>query len=222
MYIIYTCMCHTHTWTHTLCSPLPISCVENNGFTCIKCCNLRRAIRNAHTRADLRTNRQKLRSHLHVVFAARKALTSYKFGADQDEGFVLIMADAADQAKIGSPSIRQGGRAGSKVKKIKQQFIGVILHGRGYRIYRRLPVTPKGANLTCTILIDLFNKGLLKKCHTLCIQWDGLWSWSCDCIIIWYMLWLQGCDSNFLHSYTIHACMCDECTNRCKWKRRQK
>ena len=143
--------------------------VENNGFTCNNCTKLRRKIRNSHTRADLRVNRQVLRLHLQVVFSARKTLTSYKIGADQDEGFVLVMADAADQAKITSPSIRQGGRAGSKVKKIKQQFIGVILHGRGYRIYRRLPVTPKGANLTCTILVDLFYKGLLKKCHTLCI-----------------------------------------------------
>ena len=66
------------------------------------------------------------------------------------------------------------------MKKIKQQFIGVIVHGRGYYLYRRLPVTPKGANLTCTLLIDLFERGLMLKVHTLVIQWDGKWDGKGD------------------------------------------
>ena len=107
------------------------------------------------------------------MFGARKELATNKMLADGDEGFCLVMADASDQAKTGSPHIRQGGRAGGRVKKIKQQFIGVIVHGRGYYLYRRLPVTPKGANLTATLLIDLFEKGLLRKAHTLVVQWDG-------------------------------------------------
>ena len=84
------------------------------------------------------------------------------------------MADAADQTKLGCPSIRQGGRAGDRVKRIKQQFVGLIIHGKGYYIYRRLPVTQKGANLTATILVDLFAKGLLKQVRVLVLQWDGL------------------------------------------------
>ena len=50
------------------------------------------------------------------------------------------MADAADQAKLDCPLIRQGGRRATSVKKIRQQFIGVIVHHVGYLIYRRLPV----------------------------------------------------------------------------------
>ena len=147
----------------------------------------------------MKSARYELKGHLKEVFDAREELASNKLLADGDEGFCLVMADASDQAKTGSPHIRQvttphrtssrlttpasphfitlhtrqGGRAGSRVKKIKQQFIGVIVHGRGYYLYRRLPVTPKGANLTCTLLIDLFVKGLLRKVHTLVIQWDG-------------------------------------------------
>ena len=107
------------------------------------------------------------------MFDARKELASNKILADGDEGFCLVMADASNQAKTGSPHIRQGGRAGSRVKKIKQQFIGVIVHGRGYYLYRRLPVTPKGADLTCTLIVDLFAKGLMSKVHTLVLQRDG-------------------------------------------------
>ena len=75
------------------------------------------------------------------MLGARKALAQLKFKATSDEGFCLVMADAADQAKQGSPVIREGGRAGTQVKKIKQQFIGVLVHGLGYFIYRRLPVS---------------------------------------------------------------------------------
>ena len=34
-------------------------------------------------------------------------------------------------------------------------------------------MTQKGANLTCTILHDLFQKGLLSETSTLVLQWDG-------------------------------------------------
>ena len=169
---------------------------EASGFTCDKCSRLRRAKRNAHTRPALREASEKLKKHLQTVLGARKGLAKYKFMSTRDEGFCLVMADAADQAKQGSPIIREGGRAGTSIKKIKQQFIGVLIHGVGYFIYRRLPVstlthhshtrilthalhtysqvTPKGANLTATIVMDLFAKGHLRNAHTLVLQWDGL------------------------------------------------
>lgn len=146
---------------------------EANGFTCYPCQKFRRALRNAHTQSDMRVARDALRQHLQVVFGARKALATHKLHAFQQEGYCLVMADAADQAKLGSPSIRQGGRAGSQVKKIKQQLIGVIVHGLGYYLYRRLPVTQKGANLTCTLLMDMLAKKVFLKVHTLVLQWDG-------------------------------------------------
>ena len=58
------------------------------------------------------------------VFAARKSLSASKFWADQADDRTLVMVDAADRAKMRSPSIRGGGRAGENVKKIDQQFIG--------------------------------------------------------------------------------------------------
>ena len=76
--------------------------IENNGFTCNECTNLRRKIRNASTSAELRTVQEVMRVHLQTVFAARKVLADYKVRADRDEGYMLLMADAADQAKHGS------------------------------------------------------------------------------------------------------------------------
>lgn len=182
---------------------------EASGFTCNICSQLRRAKRESHTRSALHVASEKLKNHHAIVFGARAELATYKSLATKDVGFVLVMADAADQAKQGSPIIREGGRAAIQVKKIKQQFIGVFIQGLGYFIYRRLPasvvyvcarvvcvlyvcaqvwyvclvqlesythkqVTAKGANLTATILLDLFSKGHLKNAHTLVLQWDGI------------------------------------------------
>ena len=67
-------------------------------------------------------------------------LAVHKIYSRRWESYTLVMADAADQAKLDCPLIRQGGRAASDVKKIRQQFVGVIVYGVGYLIYRRLPV----------------------------------------------------------------------------------
>ena len=114
---------------------------EKSGFTCDTCSKKRRAIRAAATRSDLRQARSDLKNHLDLMFDGRKELAQHKFKAVSDDGYTLIMADAADQAKLGCPLIKSGGRAGGSVKKIKQQFIGVLIHGVGYYIYRRLPVS---------------------------------------------------------------------------------
>ena len=82
----------------------------------------------------------KLKAHLRIVFGTRKELAANKEKSLRHVGYMLVMADAADQAKQDCPSIRAGGRAGQNIKKIKQQFIGVMLKGVGYYIYRRLPV----------------------------------------------------------------------------------
>jgi len=56
-------------------------------------------------------------------------------------------------------------------------------------------VTKKGANLTASILIDLFSKGLFKNLHTLVIQWDGAsenvakTNWR---LVIWLLLRKSG------------------------------
>ena len=147
---------------------------EASGFTCTTCTNLRRRIRAATTRAEMTTLREKLKAHVCITYGAREELAWHKSMASKDDSYCLVMADAADQTKLGCPSIRQGGRAGDRVKRIKQQFVGLIIHGKGYYIYRRLPVTQKGANLTATILVDLFAKGLLKQVRVLVLQWDGL------------------------------------------------
>ena len=60
---------------------------------------------------------EKLQKYLAIQFAARKVLAWYKAMSNKHESFVLVMADAADQAKLGCPLIRGGGRAGSQVKK---------------------------------------------------------------------------------------------------------
>ena len=91
------CAQHACVFANTKCIHL-----ENNGFTCNECTKLRRKIRNVSTSSELRRAQEVLRVHLQTVFAARKVLADYKVRADRDEGYMLLMADAADQAKHGS------------------------------------------------------------------------------------------------------------------------
>ena len=121
--------------------PSHVCSTERGDFTCVKCADLRRDKRNALTRSALRHADAKLKMHLAIVFAARKVLGVYKYLSNRYGGYTLVMVDAADQQKLGCPLIKAGGRAGSRVEKIKQQFIGVIVYGIGYYIYRRLPVS---------------------------------------------------------------------------------
>lgn len=128
---------------------------SESGFSCDYCSTQRRKIRGAQTVPQKEKHQRKLRVHLQKVYAARKALAESKFWADQAEDRTLVMIDAADRAKMRSPSIREGGRAGQNVKKIiAQQFIGVIVYGKGYYIYRRMPVTQKVTShlYTCTLV----------------------------------------------------------------------
>ena len=113
---------------------------ERGDFSCDKCSDCRRKIRNATTKRMLLAARERLKVHLDVIFASRKMLVTHKFLSTRHIDYTLVMVDAADQAKLDCPLIKQGGRAGQSVKKIRQQFIGVIVHGVGYIIYRRLPV----------------------------------------------------------------------------------
>lgn len=84
-----------------------------------------------------------------------------------------IAIDAADQAKHHCPKHSFSCRSLSRVKKIVQQFIGVLDHRLGYGIYRRLPYVQKGANLTLTIILDLIRRGNLCDKKQIYVQWDG-------------------------------------------------
>lgn len=104
---------------------------------------------------------------------ARQAYADNILRAQLNESILSLAIDAADQAKHHCPSNDFTCRATQKIKKIIQQFIGVLNHGEGYGIFRRLPYVQKGANLTLTILIELIrSRQLAGKSHVY-IQWDG-------------------------------------------------
>lgn len=132
-----------------------IHTLEWGDFSCDTCADMCRAIRNAVTRVMLQVSRGALQSHLKIVFSSRKMLVTHKVYSRRCEDYTLVMADAADQAKLDCPLIRQGGRRGSSIKKIRQQFIGVIVHATGYLIYRRLPVRICSC-ISCQIIIHTF------------------------------------------------------------------
>lgn len=77
------------------------------------------------------------------------------------------------QAKHHCPLLTCPGANVGLKRRIVQQFIGVLDHSRGYILYRRLPVVSKGANVTCSILVDMIANGHLKRKTRLCLQWDG-------------------------------------------------
>ena len=86
---------------------------------------------------------------------------------------LTCVSPCSHQAKHHCPLLKCPGRNVGLSKRIVQQLIGVLDHGVGYLLYRRLPVVKKGANVTCSILTDMIANGHLKNKKRLLLQWDG-------------------------------------------------
>lgn len=104
---------------------------------------------------------------------ARQAYADNILRCELNKHVASIAIDAADQAKHQCPKPTFQCRATSQLKKIIQQFVGVLDHSIGYSVFRRLPYVPKGANLTLTLLIELIRRGHLSHKSELFLQWDG-------------------------------------------------
>ena len=129
--------------------------------------------------------------------------------AQLNESVLSLAIDAADQAKHHCPSNSFTCRATSEIKKIIQQFIGVLNHGDGYGIFRRLPYVPKGANLTLTILIQLIRKRQFAGKTHVFIQWDGA-SENVNKTNLRFFIWLLLVTEHLdLPLRTITVCRCD-------------
>ena len=156
---------------------------------CTHCVNLR------HTH----THKQQARE-------AREAYADNILYADMNSCVASIAIDAADQAKHRCPLLSFTSRASAKVKKIIQQFVGVLDHRMGYSLFRRMPYVQKGANLTLTLLIELIRQGHLDKKSEMFIQWDGASENVAKTNLRFFVWFLLMCDSKGLPLQTITVC----------------
>ena len=117
-----------------------------------------------------------------------------------------IAIDAADQAKHRCPLHSFTSRATNKVKKIIQQFVGVLDHRMGYALFRRLPYVQKGANLTLTLLMDLIRRRHLDGKSEMFIQWDGASENVAKTNLRFFVWFLLMCDSKKLPLQVITVC----------------
>ena len=121
--------------------------------------------------------------------------------------------DADDQAKHHCPKHSFNCRSLTHIKKIIQQFIGVLDHGVGYGVYRRLPYVQKGANLTLTMLLDLISRGHLKGKSQLYMQWDGASENVAKTNLRFFIWLLLYCGDKNLPLDTITVCRCALCVS---------
>ena len=144
-----------------------------SGFTCSVCQTLMNARRDAVGRSEKDAITFQLNQHLQQAREAREAYADNIVKAELNDCVASIAMDAADQAKHHCPSNAFTARSTTQIKKIIQQFIGVLDHSKGYAIYRRLSYVQKGPNLTLTILVDLIRRKHLYGKSEVFIQWDG-------------------------------------------------
>ena len=127
-----------------------------------------------------------------------------------------IAIDAADQAKHHCPKHSFTCRSFTKIKKIIQQFIGVLNHRLGYGLYRRLPYVQKGANLTLTIILDLIRRGHLRGKSQVYLQWDGASENVAKTNLRFFIWLLLACEDKDLPLDTITVCrLCYVCCSVC-------
>ena len=144
-----------------------------SGFTCSLCQELMEAKCKAVGASEKEAISFQLQQHLQQAREARESYADNILKAELNDCVASIAIDAADQANHHCPSNAFTSRSTSQIKKIIQQFIGVLDHNKGYAIYRRLPYVQKGANLTLTILIDMIRRKHLYGKSEVYIQWDG-------------------------------------------------
>ena len=116
------------------------------------------ACRDAVGRSEKDAITFQLHQHLQQARQAREAYADNIVKAELSDCVASIAMDPTDQAKHHCPSNVFTARSTTQIKKIIQQFIGVLDHNKGYAIYRRLPYVQKGDNLTLAILIDLIRR----------------------------------------------------------------
>ena len=122
---------------------------------------------------------------------------------------IYYLLSSHEQAKHHCPLLTCPGNNVGLTRRIVQQFIGVLDHGVGYMLYRRLPVVKKGANVTLTILCDMIANGHLKGKSRLLLQWDGA-SENVNYTNIRFCVWLLSMGTSlfdFYHITTSHLCL---------------
>lgn len=177
-----------------------------SGFTCSICQHLIGLRKKATTRCERDDITFQLNQHLQQAREARESYADQILNAQLNSMIASLSIDAADQAKHHCPLIAFTSRASGKIQKIIQQFIGALDHNVGYALFRRLPYTQKGANLTLTILIEMIRRKHLAGKSEWCIQWDGASENVAKTNLRFFIWLLLLCDTKGLPLTTITVC----------------
>ena len=177
-----------------------------SGFTCTVCQTLMDQRKKATSSAVKEDITFQLNQHLQQAREARESYADNILRCELNSNVASIAIDAADQSNHRCPKPAFTCRANSKIKKIIQQFVGVLDHSVGYCVFRRLPYVQKGANLTLTLLMELVRRGHLSRKSELFVQWDGASENVAKTNLRFFIWLLLMCNSKSLPLQTITIC----------------
>ena len=177
--------------------------VRARGFKkCTVCENIDEKIRAASryqkgmSREAQREKRRLLRlekdAHLQRVRACRAEYAKHKYDAITKPDVASVAIDAAAQAGHRIPVTASESPVFAGMEKLQLKITGMLSHGeeRGYRAVVTPPWLKTGANMTCTILMQLVRLGGLKGKRRLYLQVDGA-SDNVAYTVMYFAAWLM-------------------------------
>ena len=147
------------------------------GFSeCDRCSYLKMLIRGTSDMSLRQAYQRKLQRHVKDVYDDREELARIRRLCVCDKNHVGFFLDAADSNKFGIPTTTSTAKQLSKLWRVKQKLTCVQMFDsrKSLHFFRTLPDVPTGANLTCTILAEMFSKkDLFADCTDVHINVDG-------------------------------------------------
>ena len=120
--------------------------------------------------------KRRYRKHILEVYDDREELARIQRLCIVDSKHCGFFLDAADSNKFGIPTTTSCAKMLSQLWRVEQKLTAVQMFDstKTLYFYRNLPDVPTGANLTCTILADMFaKKDLFGSCTDVYINVDG-------------------------------------------------
>ena len=147
------------------------------GFAdCNRCSYLMMKIRGTSDVAARQVYTRKYNKHIREVYDDREELARIQRLCIVDNRHCGFFMDAADSNKFSIPTTTSCAKMLSQLWRVKQKLTCVQMFNARKTLYffRTLPDVPTGANLTCTILADMFSKkDLFGNCTDVYINVDG-------------------------------------------------
>jgi hypothetical protein len=142
---------------------------------CNKCAEHEFKVMMAKTKTERQEAITAYRKHHAKVRADRDTLDRVRLECAKHDDVVGVMIDAWDNNKGTMPTMKSTAKNLGGLKRIKNKLTGVefINKDRELYLFRTLPCVSTGANLTLTILLRLFQLGVMDKARHAYINWDG-------------------------------------------------